>query len=90
MSASVHLLATIIWGIYGIVVGALAIVQGYTGVFVWISVIVSVTGNSAHLVTFAWSQKGLTVSSSQSQPVQPDISGRQVVNGSGQVVGTIK
>ncbi len=68
----------------------MAIVYSYSGDFVWISVIVAVVGNSAHLVTFAWSQKGLTVSSSQSQPATVDLSGRQVVNGSGQVIGTVK
>ncbi len=90
MSASVHLLATVIWGIYGIVIGAMAIFYSYSGTFVWLSVIVAVVGNSSHLVAFAWSQKGVSITASNAQTGQPDISGRQVVNGSGQVIGKIQ
>lgn len=90
MSASVHLVATVIWGIWAIVVGAIAIWTNAFGQWVSIATIVAIVGNSTHLISMAWSQKGLTVSALQASTQPPDISGRQVVNASGQVVGTIK
>lgn len=59
----IHFLATGVWGIYGLVVGSLVVVSHYNGIFAWISVITAITGNSAHLVAFAWSKKGFQVSS---------------------------
>lgn len=90
VSAAVHFLATVIWGVYGIVIGLVAVVYTYSSDFVWISIIVAVVGNSSHLVAFAWSQKGLTVSSSQGNSSESSISGRQVIDAGGQVIGKIK
>lgn len=83
MSASVHFLATVIWGLYSIVIGALVVVYGYSSDFAWISIWIAVVGNASHLVTFAWSQKGVNISA---EPA----SGKQVVNSAGQVIGTVK
>lgn len=90
MSASVHFLATVIWGIFGIVSGVMAIYYTYTSNWVWISIIVAVVGNSTHLVAFAISSQGVSVNAQGSSTSESNITGRQVVNGSGQVVGTIK
>lgn len=90
MSAAVHFLATVIWGAFGIVIGALAVVDSYVSDWVWLAIIVSVVGNSSHLVAFAWSQKGISVSASQASPQPPDVSGRNVVNNAGQVIGKIQ
>ena len=90
MSASVHLLATLIWGIWGIVIGTIAVWTGTFTQWVAIATIVAVVGNSAHLVSFAWSQKGLSVSAYQASTQPPDISGRNVVNQSGSVIGKIQ
>ncbi len=59
----IHFLATGIWGLYGIVVGSLVIVHGYSGLWPFVSVIAAIVGNSAHLVTFAYSRGKITMSS---------------------------
>lgn len=60
-SGTVHLLATLFWGIYGIVIGSLVVVFGYNNDFAWISVIVAVVGNSAHLVAFSYGQGKISI-----------------------------
>lgn len=90
MSASVHFLATIIWGVFGIVTGIMAIYYSYTSNWVWISIIVAVVGNSTHLVAFAVSSSGVSVNAQGSNTKQVDVAGRSVVNSAGQVIGTIK
>lgn len=59
-----HFLSTLIWGIYGITVGTFAVSSGYTGPYIWVTIVTAIVGNSAHLVAFAWSKKGFQVSSS--------------------------
>ena len=56
------LVATVMWGIYGILVGMLIVIMHYAGIYAWISIIVAVVGNSAHLMTLHLSKSGLSVS----------------------------
>ena len=62
-AAFTHLLTGLIWGIYAVTVGSLAIVYNFGSPWVFVSIITAVVGNSAHLVSFAWSTaQGLKVS----------------------------
>ena len=63
-AALTHLLTGLIWGVYAITIGSLAIVYNFSSPWVFVSIITAVVGNSAHLVAFAWSNKGLQISSS--------------------------
>ena len=63
----VHLVATMVWGVYGIGVGTLTVVYGYSSPWAWISVITAVVGNSAHLVSYAVSSAGVEIASAQVQ-----------------------
>ena len=61
---TVHLVATILWVLYSVVVGALAVIENYSGTdsnYLWLGIIVAIIGNSTHLVTMSLSQKGLTI-----------------------------
>jgi hypothetical protein len=60
---TVHLVATTIWGLFGIVIGSIALVHGQFNTWVGISLVAAITGNSAHLVTFSLSKTGLDISS---------------------------
>lgn len=62
-SETVHLIATLTWGIFGITVGTLAIVHNNFSTDVMVSEIAAITGNSAHLVALSFSKSGLSVSS---------------------------
>ena len=60
----VHLLVSLVWGIYGIVVGAMGIAYSFSGAlsyWLWISIIVAITGNSAHMVAMSMSTQGIEV-----------------------------
>lgn len=57
----IHFLSTLIWGTYGLVVGVVVVIHGYNNSFTWISIIVAIVGNSAHLVAFAYSKGRITV-----------------------------
>lgn len=62
-AALTHLLTGLIWGVYAITIGSLAVVYNFNSPWVFVSIITAVVGNSAHLVAFAWSTaNGLTVS----------------------------
>lgn len=61
----IHFLATVMWGTYGIAIGLVVVVNNYTGFWPFTSIIVAIVGNSAHLVTFAWSKGKFTASSKQ-------------------------
>ena len=58
-----HLLASFIWGLYGLVIGAMAVSYRVFDIWVALSVITAIVGNSAHLVAFAWSKKAATITS---------------------------
>lgn len=60
---TIHLVATLIWGLFGIVIGSIALVYGQFGTWVGISLVAAITGNSAHLVSFSLSKTGLDISS---------------------------
>lgn len=59
------LLSTVVWGAYGITTSALVIVHDYSSFWAWLSVITAIIGNSAHLVYFAVSQKGVVIKNPQ-------------------------
>ena len=65
--AVVHLVMVAIWGGYAILVGSMAVVFGYGNSLVWDSIIVAVTANSVHMVTFSLSKSGIEVSSTMDQ-----------------------
>lgn len=56
------LVSSIIWGIYGIIVGMLIVITHYVSVYGWISIIVAVVGNSSHLMAMHLTRSGLSVS----------------------------
>lgn len=60
---TVHLVATVLWGIYGIAVGSVGVITHGFNAYVMVSVVVAVAGNSAHLITMALSKTGLQVTS---------------------------
>jgi len=57
----VHLVATLGWVIYAIVVGSLVILHNFSGFWAWLSVITAVVGNSAHIIAFGLSQQGVSI-----------------------------
>jgi hypothetical protein len=60
-NGTVHLIASLLWGFYGIIIGSLVVVFSYHNDFAWISVVVAVIGNSTHLVAFSYSQGKISV-----------------------------
>lgn len=66
-SETVHLIATLTWGIFGITVGTLAIVHNNFSTDVMVSEIAAITGNSAHLMALSFSKSGLSVSSQENK-----------------------
>ena len=68
-------MATAIWGAYGVIVGIVAIVSGYDNDLVWISIIVAIVGNSAHLVAFAYSKGKILVQSTGQVGKPPSTTG---------------
>ena len=65
----IHFLATLIWGVYGVVVGLAALYSpGGFSLWIGITVVTAIVGNSAHLVAFAWSKKGqINITSTQAK-----------------------
>lgn len=61
---SVLLIVALIWGIYSIVVGILAILHGYSNNLVWISIIGAISGTTGAHIAISMSQKGLKISTS--------------------------
>lgn len=57
----IHFMATMVWGVYGIVIGVVAIASSYISNFVWISIIVAIIGNASHLVAFAYSKGKISI-----------------------------
>ena len=62
-----HLLVSMGWIIYAVIVGVMAVIYNYQSSILWVSVIVAIVGNSAHMVTLAYSQGKLQASSNQAQ-----------------------
>ena len=59
---TVHLIASMIWGIYGITVGLIGVLYNHFSAYVMVSIVVAIVGNSAHLMAMSLSKTGLTVS----------------------------
>lgn len=62
-AGTVHLIASLLWGFYGIIVGTLVVVFSYSNLFSWLSIIVAIIGNSTHLVAFSYSQGKVSIQS---------------------------
>lgn len=60
---TVHLVATLLWGIYGLTVGSLGIIYHSYNSYVMVTVVSAIAGNSAHLISMSLSKAGLEVSS---------------------------
>jgi len=60
-SGTVHLISSLLWGIYGIIVGTLVVVYSYHDLYGWLSIIVAIIGNSSHLVALSYSQGKISV-----------------------------
>jgi hypothetical protein len=61
----VHLIATLLWGLYGLTVGTVGIVYHSFNLYLMVSLVAAIAGNSAHLISLSLSKSGLEVSSSQ-------------------------
>ena len=62
----VHLIASGIWGTYGLTVGTLAVVHNDLNVYTMVTLVTAIVGNSAHLISMSLSKTGnLTVASKQ-------------------------
>jgi len=57
----VHLLATVFWGTFGLAVGSLAVIDNTFNIYVMVSLITAITGNSAHLVAMSYNKGSLNV-----------------------------
>jgi hypothetical protein len=57
----VHLLATVFWGTFGLTVGSLAIIHNTFNIYVMVSLITAIVGNSAHLVAMSYNKGSLNV-----------------------------
>jgi len=63
---TVHLISALLWGIYGITVGIIGVVHNDFNTDVMVSIVVAITGNSAHLISMSFSKSGnLTVQAKQ-------------------------
>ena len=58
---TVSLISTLVWGLYAITIGSLAIYFGYDNNWTWIGEIVAIVGNSAHLVAMHLSKTGIDI-----------------------------
>ena len=66
-----HLIASLGWIIYAVIVGVMAVVYGYQSDLLWVSIIMAIVGNSAHLVTLAYSQGKFQASSTIQKTADP-------------------
>ena len=66
-----HFLTGLVWGLYGISVGVLAVVYNNGSPWVWISVSVAIVGNSAHMVALALSPQGVRIIATPAQETTP-------------------
>jgi len=57
----VHLLATVFWGTFGLAIGSLAVIDNTFNIYVMVSLITAIVGNSAHLVAMSYSKGSLNV-----------------------------
>lgn len=59
----VHLIATILWALFGIIVGSLGVISHQYSAFLMATMVAAIAGNSAHLVTMDFNKKGIEISS---------------------------
>jgi len=57
----VHLLATVFWGTFGLAIGSLAVIDNTFNIYVMVSLITAIVGNSAHLVAMSYNKGSLNV-----------------------------
>jgi len=67
----VSLISGIIWGTYAIIVGTLTVYFSYNNDWAWVSIVVAIIGNSAHLIVMHYSNQGLTIQAQGSSPPGP-------------------
>jgi hypothetical protein len=60
---TVHLIATIFWGLFGLAVGIISTFRNDFNVYVMVSLISAIAGNSVHLISMSFSKTGISVSS---------------------------
>jgi len=60
---SVHLISSVLWAIFGLTVGSLAIVFNEFNYPVMVAMLAAIAGNSAHLISMSISKTGISVSS---------------------------
>jgi hypothetical protein len=60
---TVHLVATIFWGLFGLTVGIIATFRNDFNVYVMVALVSAVAGNSVHLISMSMSKTGISVSS---------------------------
>jgi hypothetical protein len=58
---TVSLVATLIWGTFGIATSTIALTVNSFSVYVMVSLVAAIAGNSAHLITMHLTPKGLDV-----------------------------
>jgi hypothetical protein len=61
----VHLIASIFWGIYGLSVGTIGVVYNDFNLYVMVSIVTAIVGNSAHLISMSYSKGNLQVEASK-------------------------
>jgi len=61
----VHLIASTFWGIYGLAVGTIGVVYHDFNLYVMVSIVTAIVGNSAHLVSMSYSKGSLQVEASK-------------------------
>jgi len=57
----VHLIASIFWGIYGLAVGTIGVIYNDFSIYVMVSIVTAIVGNSAHLVAMSYNKGSLNV-----------------------------
>jgi len=57
----VHLIATIFWGTFGLTIGSLSVIYNTFNIYVMVSLITAIVGNSAHLISMSYSKGSLQV-----------------------------
>ena len=68
----VLLLLGLIWGVYAIIVGTLAVLSPYNNDLLWISIIVAISGTTGAHVALSMSAKGISLQSTgQVRPEPP-------------------
>jgi hypothetical protein len=62
----VLLVVSLVWGLYSVVIGVIAIAYGYSNDLVWISIISAISGTTGAHVGLSMSSKGISLQTSGS------------------------